>query len=54
MELALASLLYHFDWNLPSRVEPKDVDVWEASGLVGKKNTGLLVHPVSRFFALVN
>jgi cytochrome P450 len=54
MELALASLLYHFDWNLPSGVEPKDVDVWEAAGLVGKKNTGLLVHPVSRFFALVN
>ncbi|XP_066387054.1 dolabradiene monooxygenase-like [Miscanthus floridulus] len=49
MELALASLLYHFDWKLPSGEEPKDVDVWEAAGLVGKKNTGLVLHPVSRF-----
>ena len=49
MELALASLLYHFDWKLPSGEEPKDVDVWEAAGLVGKKNTGLILHPVSRF-----
>ncbi|XP_066342472.1 dolabradiene monooxygenase-like [Miscanthus floridulus] len=48
IELALASLLYHFDWKLPSGVEPKDVDVWEAAGLVGKKKTGLLLHPVTR------
>ncbi|RCV42750.1 hypothetical protein SETIT_9G241000v2 [Setaria italica] len=48
VELALASLLYHFDWKLPDGMEPKDVDVWEASGLIGKKNTGLIVHPVTR------
>ncbi|PWZ24543.1 Ent-isokaurene C2-hydroxylase [Zea mays] len=47
LELALASLLYHFDWKLPSGQEPKDVDVWEAAGLVAKKNTGLVLHPVS-------
>ena len=55
MELALASLLYHFDWKLPRGVEPKNVDVCEAPGLVAKKNTGLLLHPVvSRVFAPVN
>ncbi|CAD6255840.1 unnamed protein product [Miscanthus lutarioriparius] len=55
MELALASLLYHFDWKLPSGVEPKNVDVCEAPGLVAKKNTGLVLHPVvSRVFAPVN
>ena len=47
LELALASLLYHFDWKLPSGQEPKDVDVWEAAGLVAKKNIGLVLHPVS-------
>ena len=54
IELALVSLLYHFDWKLPSGVEPKDVDVWEAAGLVGKKKTGLLLHPVTRISAPVN
>jgi len=54
IELALASLLYHFDWKLPSGVEPKDVDVSEAAGLVGKKKTGLLLHPVTRISAPVN
>jgi cytochrome P450 len=48
VELALASLVYHFDWKLPEGMEPKDVDIWEASGLIGKKNTGLIVHPVTR------
>jgi cytochrome P450 len=48
VELALASLLYHFDWKLPEGMEPRDVDVWEASGLIAKKNTGLIVHPVTR------
>jgi cytochrome P450 len=54
MELALASLVYHFDWKLPSGVEPKDVDVWEAPGVIAKKNTGLLLHPVTCLSAPVN
>ncbi|KAJ1274959.1 hypothetical protein BS78_05G099300 [Paspalum vaginatum] len=49
MELALASLLYHFDWKLPSGVEPKDVDVWEALGLIASKKQDLILHPVTRF-----
>ncbi|KAF8722931.1 hypothetical protein HU200_022069 [Digitaria exilis] len=46
IELALASLLYHFDWELPNRMEPKDVQTSEASGVVGKKDTDLILHPV--------
>jgi hypothetical protein len=49
IELALASLLYHFDWKLPSGMEPKDVDDGEAAGLVVKKKTGLVLHPIIRF-----
>jgi cytochrome P450 len=48
MELALASLLYHFDWKLPSGMEPKDVDPGEAAGLTVKKKTPLVLHPIVR------
>ncbi|RLN18841.1 hypothetical protein C2845_PM02G13910 [Panicum miliaceum] len=53
IELALASLLYHFDWKLPNGVEPKDVEVWEASGLIGKKNIGLILQPVTRIAPVI-
>ncbi|XP_066387907.1 dolabradiene monooxygenase-like [Miscanthus floridulus] len=49
IELALASLLYHFDWKLPRGMEPKDVDDGEAAGLILKKKTGLVLHPIIRF-----
>jgi len=48
IELALASLLYHFDWKLPHGMGPKDVDVCEASGLLASKKTSLILHPVTR------
>ncbi|KAJ1274770.1 hypothetical protein BS78_05G087000 [Paspalum vaginatum] len=48
IELALASLLYHFDWKLPDGVEPEDVDVHEAPGLVASKKTSLILHPITR------
>ncbi|KAL6883409.1 hypothetical protein ACP4OV_010823 [Aristida adscensionis] len=47
-ELALASLLYHFDWKLPNGMEPKDIDVWEAAGMIASKKTHLVLHPVTR------
>ncbi|KAF8658088.1 hypothetical protein HU200_059554 [Digitaria exilis] len=45
IELALASLLYHFDWKLPKGMEPEDVDVWEAVGVVASKKTSLVDFP---------
>ncbi|KAJ1253541.1 hypothetical protein BS78_05G100000 [Paspalum vaginatum] len=48
IELALASLLYHFDWELPHGIGPRDVDVSEAPGLVAGKKTSLILHPVTR------
>lgn len=47
MELALASLLYHFDWKLPNGMEPKDVDVSEVSGLAASKKTSLILYPIT-------
>ncbi|CAN6242050.1 unnamed protein product [Urochloa humidicola] len=46
--LALASLLYHFDWKLPDGMEPKDIDMRETSGLLGSKKTSLILHPMTR------
>lgn len=46
--LVLASLLYHFDWKLPDGLEPKDVDVTEAVGIISNKKTSLVLHPVTR------
>ncbi|WVZ53701.1 hypothetical protein U9M48_004606 [Paspalum notatum var. saurae] len=48
IELALASLLYHFDWKLPHGIGPRDVDVSEAPGLVAGKKTSLVLRPVTR------
>ncbi|KAJ1275069.1 hypothetical protein BS78_05G107800 [Paspalum vaginatum] len=48
IDLALASLLYHFDWKLPDGMEPKDIDVREATGLIASKKTSLIMHPVTR------
>ncbi|CAO2148128.1 unnamed protein product [Urochloa humidicola] len=50
IELALASLLYHFDWKLPKGMESKDVDVREAPGILASKKTGLILHPVTRIY----
>lgn len=48
INLVLVSLLYHFDWKLPDGTEPKDVDIWEAVGLIATKKTSLILHPITR------
>jgi cytochrome P450 len=47
IDLALASLLYHFDWKLPDGMEPKDVDVWESVGVITGKKNSLILHPIT-------
>ncbi|KAJ4814402.1 cytochrome P450 family 71 polypeptide [Rhynchospora pubera] len=46
LELALAALLYHFDWKLPGNVKPEDVDMSEAPYVIVRKKTPLLLHAV--------
>nr|XP_043621458.1 tryptamine 5-hydroxylase-like [Erigeron canadensis] len=46
IELALARLLYHFDWELPNGIGPDDVDLGEIFGLATRKNTALKLLPI--------
>uniref|UniRef100_A0A0D9VHD2 Cytochrome P450 n=1 Tax=Leersia perrieri TaxID=77586 RepID=A0A0D9VHD2_9ORYZ len=48
LELALASLLYHFDWKLPDKIAPKDLDMRETPGIVAAKLTSINIFPVTR------
>ncbi|CAN6374617.1 unnamed protein product [Urochloa humidicola] len=48
IELALASLLYHFDWKLPDGTETKDIDLSEAKGLAASKKIDMILHPITR------
>jgi hypothetical protein len=39
VELGLAQLLYQFDWEVPSKMKPEDLDMIEAfGGVVARKN----------------
>ncbi|CAM0955707.1 unnamed protein product [Alopecurus aequalis] len=48
MELALASLLYHFDWELPDGTEPGKVDMTELLGITTRRRNHLLLVPTLR------
>nr|XP_016448931.1 PREDICTED: premnaspirodiene oxygenase-like [Nicotiana tabacum] len=39
--LLLAKLLYHFDWNLPTGINPSDLDIAEAAGLAVIRKSAL-------------
>jgi cytochrome P450 len=49
MELALASLLFHFDWELPGGAAPHDqLDMTEAFGITTRRKSDLWLHATVR------
>ncbi|KAG8051427.1 hypothetical protein GUJ93_ZPchr0001g30386 [Zizania palustris] len=46
VELALAALLYHFDWHLPPGVTPDSMDMEEGFGLTVSRKRDLYLHPI--------
>jgi cytochrome P450 len=49
MELVLAALLYHFDWELPSGLEPSQLDMTDQEmGVTARRKHDLYLHPVVR------
>ncbi|XP_037482742.1 indole-2-monooxygenase-like isoform X2 [Triticum dicoccoides] len=48
IELMLANLMYHFDWELPAGVERKDVDMAEVFGLTVRRKEKLVLVPKPR------
>jgi cytochrome P450 len=48
MELALASILFHFDWELPQGTPPVELDMTEAFGLTAKRKTDLWLRATLR------
>ena len=39
IEMAFASLLYHFDWELPGGADPSELDMDEAYGITARRKT---------------
>ncbi|KAL6599597.1 hypothetical protein ACP70R_045734 [Stipagrostis hirtigluma subsp. patula] len=44
MEVALASLLYHFEWKLPNDINSEDLDMTETSSITVRKKANLWLH----------
>ncbi|KAK3126552.1 hypothetical protein QOZ80_7AG0558290 [Eleusine coracana subsp. coracana] len=54
MRLALASLLYHFDWELPAGVNTYQFDMTEVSGISVKRKSKLLLHARTHISSIHN
>ncbi|XP_078165918.1 desmethyl-deoxy-podophyllotoxin synthase-like [Carex rostrata] len=48
VELCLANLLYHFDWELPQGVKPDKLDMAELFGVTIRRKNHLFLRPVLR------
>lgn len=48
VQLALASLLFHFDWKPPQGILAGELDMEETMGLTAKKKTDLWLEPILR------
>nr|CAB3470957.1 unnamed protein product [Digitaria exilis] len=48
VELVLATLLFHFDWQLPPRVVPSELDMAEDISIVASRKEDLCLHPTIR------
>ncbi|GJM97894.1 hypothetical protein PR202_ga14855 [Eleusine coracana subsp. coracana] len=48
VELALASLLFHFDWEAPGLSDPAEFDMTEAFGITARRKANLLLRPILR------
>jgi cytochrome P450 len=51
LELALVSLLHHFDWDLPAGMRPSDLDMGEAPGLTTPRRVPLVLVPKCKTLA---
>ena len=50
-EIIIAKLIYHFDWELPNGLSPKDIDLSENFGAVADKKVPLEIVP-TRYYPL--
>uniref|UniRef100_A0A0D9ZA64 Cytochrome P450 n=1 Tax=Oryza glumipatula TaxID=40148 RepID=A0A0D9ZA64_9ORYZ len=48
MEFVLASLLYHFDWELPGSKRSEEIDMSEAFGITVRRKSKLVLHATPR------
>jgi cytochrome P450 len=48
IELALAALLFHFDWKLPEGVVAEEIDMAEAVAITAPPRSDLVVLPITR------